>query len=89
MWDPKRTKWDRQALLLLHAFQLYDDSLCSGCAQSSVHALDVANTREFQADTVMCLGCNVRETWTDQHGKERMNGEKVYVINNMGGDDNG
>lgn len=90
MWDPARSTWDAQALLLLHAFQFYDDSLCSGCGQSALHALEVRNTREFRIDTVTCLGCNVRETWDENNGKERTKGEKAYVINTMGeggGDD--
>ena len=84
MWDVTRDRWDRQALLILEAFEMYDASLCGGCAQSSIHALDVANTREFTVDTVNCLGCNVRETWSEQNAETKIKGEKVYVVNAMG-----
>jgi uncharacterized cysteine cluster protein YcgN (CxxCxxCC family) len=84
MWDHTRNQWDRQALLILEAFEMYDTSLCGGCAQSSIHALDVANTREYTADTVNCLGCNVRETWIENNSDTRIKGQKVYVVNPMG-----
>lgn len=83
MWDAMRDQWDHQALLLLEAFQIYSDSLCSGCGQPSIHALDVANTREFTADSVVCLGCNVRETWSEQNSESKVKGQKVYVVNAM------
>jgi uncharacterized cysteine cluster protein YcgN (CxxCxxCC family) len=83
MWDHTRTEWDATALVMLEAFQQYSDSLCSGCAQSAFHALDIANTREFSVGTVTCLGCNVRETWQANHGDERTKGEKLYVKNGM------
>jgi uncharacterized cysteine cluster protein YcgN (CxxCxxCC family) len=84
MWDSAQTEWTDKALLMLEAFQLYDDSLCSGCGQSALHALDVGNTREYTVDTATCLGCNVRESWQANHGDERTKGEKVYVVNQMG-----
>lgn len=84
MWDETRTEWDTQALLMVEAFQTYNDSLCSSCAQSAIHALNVANTREFTVDTVVCLGCNVREIWQENNGKSLIKGEKLYVVNRMG-----
>ena len=84
MWGC-RNKWTRKALLLLEAFQIYEDSLCGSCAQSAFHALDGMNTREFGVDTVTCLGCQVRASWHDQHGDEkRPLGEKLFVVNSMG-----
>ena len=82
----RRGKWHARARLLLEAFQIYEDSLCSGCSQSSFHSLDVANTRAFTTDEAICLGCNVRATHEDQwgEGKKRPKGLKVFVVNRMG-----
>lgn len=84
LWDLKRNTWDAQGLLMLEAYQQYVDSLCGECGQSGVHALNVANTREFTVDTVTCLGCNVREVYRENHGETRTKGLKVYVVNRMG-----
>lgn len=77
-------KWTKRDRLLLRAFRQYEDSLCGGCGQSSLHTLDVANTREFGVDTAVCLGCNVRETYTENHGDTKTKGLKLYVVNSMG-----
>jgi hypothetical protein len=79
----KRGRWTWRARLLLEAFQMYEDSLCGSCAQSAFHTLDVGNTRAFTAETVTCLGCNVRETFQEQHPKPPK-GLRLYVANRMG-----
>jgi MinD superfamily P-loop ATPase len=85
----RRSKWHRKARLLLEAFQEYEASLCGGCAQSAFHAFDVANTRAFETDEAICLGCNVRATHEDQYGsdKKRPKGLKVFVVSRMGAPD--
>lgn len=76
--------WTKRDRVLLRAFRIYEDSLCSGCGQSSIHSLEVANTREYRTDSAICLGCNVRETYQENHGDQKIKGLKVYVVNSMG-----
>ena len=81
---PKPSKWTAKAKLLLEAFQVYEDSLCGSCGQSGFHALDPLNTPYFDIETTVCLGCEVRETYQENQGQDRVHGEKVYVVNDMG-----
>lgn len=80
-----RSKWNRKARLVLHAFQIYEDSLCSKCGQSAFHALDQLNTRAYVLDSVVCLGCACMDTYQRDHGDDKQEpGEKVFVANSMG-----
>lgn len=79
----KRNKWTWRAKLLLHAFQMYEDSLCGSCSQSAFHALDEGNARAFASATVTCWGCAVRETFQEQNQKPPK-GTRLYVANRMG-----
>jgi uncharacterized cysteine cluster protein YcgN (CxxCxxCC family) len=84
MWG-RSNRWSRKALLVLEAYQIYIDSLCGSCGQSAFHALDQMNTREFNIDAVLCLGCEVRERDADQSEDEKHQfGEKRFVVNTMG-----
>lgn len=86
MWHYGNLEWTETATSLLEAYQMYSDSLCGSCGQSAFHALEVGNTREFAADSVICLGCNVREVWQSQN-EHPPKGTRLYVKNMMGGDD--
>ena len=84
MWG-RSNRWSRKALLVLEAYQIYKDSLCSSCGQSAFHALDQLNTRAYHMDSVSCLGCEVRERDADQNEDEKPAfGEKRFVVNTMG-----
>lgn len=78
-----RSKWTQRARTLLLGFQMYEDSLCSGCGQSAFHALNVAHSRRYSVATETCLGCAARETYSKNH-KSDVAGLKVFVENTMG-----
>ena len=82
----KPNRWTRPAKTLLEAFQVYKDSLCGSCGHSGIHSMDIANSREFVADKAVCLGCQVREIYRDQHEDmlKTAKGLKIYAVSKMG-----
>jgi uncharacterized cysteine cluster protein YcgN (CxxCxxCC family) len=87
LWASKPTTaagavWTDRDLLLLEAFQIYEDSLCSGCGQSGFHVYEPRNTVKFDVETTVCVACESRETHQANH-TDRVHGEKVYVVNDM------
>lgn len=82
----KPNRWTPEAKMLLEAFQQYEDSLCGACGHSGIHSMRIENTREFVANTAVCLGCQARDIFQDQNQEliKTAKGLKVYAVSNMG-----
>lgn len=51
-----------------------------------MHSMKIENTREFVADTAVCLGCQVAEIYRDQNSEmiKTAKGLKIYAVSKMG-----
>lgn len=82
MWGTgKPGRWSEIDLLLLQAFQMYEDGLCGGCGQPLIHSTDDQSHDLFPLKTTTCYACTglEGEAKKDPPG----NGVKRYVANEM------
>lgn len=81
MWG-RKNKWGKDALLLLEAFSIYEDSLCAGCYQSAFDAHNPMHIREYGVESVICLGCAIKEHVQQEEKLDP--GEKLFVVRTLG-----
>ena len=69
-------------MLLLEAFQVYEDSLCNECLQSAFDARNEAHIREYGVESVICYGCAIKEHVQKEEKLDE--GEKLFVVRTPG-----
>lgn len=69
--------------MILEAFQIYEDSICGGCGQSSLHSMDDANAESFDIRTVTCHGCAA----IPEDPPKPNHGDQSFVVSRMSEDE--
>jgi uncharacterized cysteine cluster protein YcgN (CxxCxxCC family) len=80
MFGWKRKRLHRKSLLLAEALQVFEDSLCRGCGQSSLLAYDPRNSGEWERLVTQCMACEELEK--DDTSPE-LPGKVAYLHNHL------
>jgi hypothetical protein len=75
----RRRKWTDRDRLLVVAWQIYQDSLCSDCGQNRERAFNPDMDGWFEVKSLTCHACAALETHRDNR-KDLKRANKDYVI---------